>query len=171
MRITGLNDTSVVLRPTGYQFPAATDGFDAQWLMTTGQITLNGRGWSFTDPCLRISEAHKLTSWLHAAAAGHLRPRQLPADPGEEWEPDLSFTEPVVAFSLGSGSPGFVLRVNASLEAASPWICEEQRFPWGHAVDLQLSAPQLEQAASEWSSDLRDLPHRSASPRDRHAWP
>ena len=169
MLITGTKDTWLNLRASGYQFPQATNDLDAQWLMITGKVSSVGRTWSFTDPSLMIEEARALARWLHAAATGHIRARQLPARPDEDWAPDLSFTEPVLAFSLGSGSPGLILRVNTSLEAAPPWVFGEQRAPWGYAIDLQLTAPELEQAANEWSNDLSNLPQRhfqGAEPTD-----
>jgi hypothetical protein len=171
MRITGQDGTWLILRVDGYQFPAATNDLDEQWLMITGEISLTGRSWSFTDPCLMIDEARALATWLHAAATGHIQPRQLPTGPDEEWTPDLSFTEPVLAFSLGSGSPGLVFRVNVSLEAAPPWARGDQRAPWGYAIDLQLSAPELEKAANEWTNDLGKLPQRPRAPGNRQAEP
>lgn len=171
MHITGTKDTWLDLRVSGYQFPQAANDLDAQWLMITGKISVTGRTWSFTDPSLMIDEARALARWLHAAAAGHIQPRQLPARPDQGWTPDLSFTEPVLAFSLGSGPSGLLLRVNTSLEATPPWVGGDQRAPWGYAIDLQLTAPELEQAANEWSNDLSTLPPRPKTPGHRRAGP
>jgi len=167
MNITGRAGTSLILRVGGYQFPAGTGELDDQWLMITGRISLSGRSWAFADPCLMLGEARELARWLHAAAAGRVLPQQLPAGPDAEWAPELSFIEPVLAFTLGSGSSGLVLRVNVSLEAAPPWARNDERAPWGHPVDLWLTTAELEQAANEWSQELRDLPLRSPARENR----
>jgi hypothetical protein len=171
MRITGRDGTWLILRVSGYQFPTGTGDLDDQWLMVTGQMSHSGRSWTFTDPCLIADEARALSSWLQAAATGRIQPRELPIAPDEEWTPDLSFIEPVLAFSLGSGSPGPVLRVNASLEAAPPWTHRDQRTPWGYAVDIPLGASELKQAADQWSRDLANLPQRFRSRQNRQAKP
>jgi hypothetical protein len=169
MRITATNDASLILRVNGWQFPNATNDSDAEWLMISGKISLGRRSWSFTDPCMTFNEAQALASWLRSAAAGDVQPRQLPAGPDDDWAPDLWFIEPVLAFSLGSGAPGLALRVNASLEAAPPWSVSDERLPWGYAIDLQVSAPELGRAASQWSDDLAKLPSRSRPPRRSQA--
>jgi hypothetical protein len=171
MRITGTGDTWLILRVTGYQFPHPPNDLDAQWLMITGEISLTGRKWAFTDPCLQVAEARALATWLHSAATGHIQPGRLPAKPDDNWSPDLSFTESVLAFSLGSGPPGLVLRVNASLEAAPPWARDDHRRPWGYAIDLRVSTSDLEQAADEWSDDLRNLPQRPQPGGNHREWP
>jgi hypothetical protein len=171
MHIAGTKDTWLDLRVSGYQYQQVTNDLDAQWLMIKGKGSVSGHTWSFTDPSLMIDEAQALTRWLHAAAAGHVQPRQLPARPDQEWAPDLWFTEPVLAFSLGSGPSGLLLRVSTSLEAAPPWAGRDERAPWGYPIDLQLTAADLEQAASDWANDLSTLPPRPETPGHHGARP
>jgi hypothetical protein len=91
------------LRIVGYQFPDATDLDDANWLMISGECSLEGRQWTFTDPCLETWDMEELASWLEALAAGR------------NTKPFLAFTEPNLEFQVVKGN---TLRVIFSLETA-----------------------------------------------------
>ena len=61
----------VRMRPLGYQAgvvppadPAELDGWD-DWLVIAVDVrTADGRGWSFSAPCLTTEEAHEVYRWL-----------------------------------------------------------------------------------------------------------
>src|SRR5262245_4655507 len=80
MRITAADGTAVTLQPHGWEFPAGIgDVDDDQWLVINGHVVIGDRDWSFTDPCLLLSEAYELAGWLQAAADGSLQPAPAPS--------------------------------------------------------------------------------------------
>ena len=103
------------LQVLAYQFPEATDLDDANWLMINGECSLNGRQWSFIDPCLETWDLERLAIWLDALAAGKAVP------------PFYGFTEPNLEFQVVKGN---TLRIIFSLESAPERnfrIAESQR--------------------------------------------
>ncbi|WP_435841837.1 WapI family immunity protein [Streptomyces coeruleorubidus] len=88
----------IVLQPLRYQFPVASgDRWDDNWLVIGAEVTTPAAGWSFTDSCLLVDEAHELSAWLRAVADGQ-RP-DAKQDLEGHLVPDRSFLEPVLAFS------------------------------------------------------------------------
>jgi hypothetical protein len=161
MRLIARDGTSLTLHPLSYQSPAGTGPDDDQWLVVGGRLRVGDRSWSFEDPCLLVDEAYELSTWLRRAAEGDVQP-QSPAGPDEHrWEPSLRFTEPTLAFSVAArDDASVVVRVHCSLEAAPPWLDEDQRAPWGHAVGLRVAPIEVQQAAVQWTYELSLLPTR-----------
>ena len=91
------------LRVLAYQFPEATNEDDANWLMINGECGLEGRQWSFTDPCLETWDLERLATWLDALTAG------------KAVSPFCGFTEPNLEFQVVEGN---ALRIIFSLESA-----------------------------------------------------
>jgi hypothetical protein len=125
MKLTSSDGAEIALRPTRYQFRAATRrghgrDWDANWLVVRGDVTMaDGKGWSFEDPCLTTWEARALGRWLRDVLAGTVAPS--PFDGGGD-EQLLVFTEPNLALSLGDRTAKRVrLRVHLSLESLPPW--------------------------------------------------
>jgi hypothetical protein len=161
MRLVARDGTSLTLHPLGYQFPAGTGPDDDQWLVVSGRLRDGDRSWSFEEPCLLLDEAYELAAWLRRAAEGDVQPQPLAGSQDQGWEPSLRFTEPVLAFSVAArDDAGMVVRVHCSLEAAPPWLDEDQRAPWGHVVALRVAPIELRQAAGQWTHELSLLPAR-----------
>jgi len=161
MRLIAGDGTSLTLHPRRYHSPAGSGRDDDEWLVISGHLRVGDRSWSFQDPCLRIDEAREFSAWLRQAAEGNVQPQPLPELPGQDWEPSLWFTEPVLAFSVAArGDAGVVVRVHCSLEAAPPWLHDDQRSPWGYAVVLRVDPVELLQAAAQWSYQLTTLAPR-----------
>ncbi|ALC18629.1 hypothetical protein ACH46N_35030 [Streptomyces pristinaespiralis] len=159
------DSSSIDLRPLRYQFPKVTgDMYDDNWLVIGGSVTTPHGSWSFTDPCLLTDEAHQLTGWLRAVAAG--RVAMTPPDADGELSPDITFTEPVLAFSLAAqgeaeGEDSTLIRVHLSLEAAPP--CQQgDGGPdiYQNALALQLDTTALRHAAGQWELALAPFPTR-----------
>lgn len=90
-----------------YQFPEiANDEWDSNWLIIVGDAVLDGKPWSFRDPCLTTFEMQRLADWLDHVAAGRSEPAFC------------SFTEPNLDFERLSDVS---IRVGFSLEALPPW--------------------------------------------------
>ncbi|KUO09877.1 hypothetical protein [Streptomyces sp. DSM 15324] len=159
-----LNDltSSVDLRPVRYQFATVGgDSYDDNWLVIDGQVMAPEGSWSFVDPCLLTGEAHQVSAWLRAVAAGSVTVTEPDAEGG--LSPDTWFIEPVVAFSLAGRSEGgsAVIRVHLSLEAAPPW----QQGDGGadihqYFVEITMDAAALRHAADEWDLSLASFPPR-----------
>ncbi|WP_184764784.1 WapI family immunity protein [Streptomyces griseoloalbus] len=148
------------LRPLRYQFPVASgDRWDDNWLVIGAEVTTPAANWSFTDSCLLVDEARELSAWLRAVAYGR-RPDTKP-DPEGHLVPDLSFLEPVLAFSQvwwhdGTG----VLRVHLSLEAAPPRRQNENPDLYQYVIDVETDQAELMRAAEEWDQRLARFPLR-----------
>ncbi|MEU8914689.1 WapI family immunity protein [Streptomyces nigrescens] len=149
------------LRPLRYQFPAAGgDPWDDNWLVIVGDVTTPAGSWSFTDPCLLADEARELSAWLRAVADGR-RPDAKPAPEGH-LAPDLSFLEPVLAFSQVRWHDGTgVLRVHLSLEAAPPrQDGDDEDLDSPYVIEIETHRAELMQAAEEWDRHLARFPVR-----------
>jgi hypothetical protein len=159
-----LNDlaSSVDLRPVGYQFVTARgDSYDDNWLVVDGTVMTPEGSWSFADPCLLTDEAHQVSSWLRAVAAGTVSVTEPDAE--GELSPDTWFIEPVVAFSLADRSEGgsAVIRVHLSLEAAPPWDQGDGGSDiYQYVVEVRMDAAALLHAADQWDLSLASFPPR-----------
>ncbi len=159
VRITGDSGVSVELEPLRWQFPADAGEWDDQWLAIRGRIDLGDRNWSFTDPCLLMTDARELARWLRAASDGRIS--ASPRDCDGEPEPDLVFLEPALGFSVaGYQETGPVVCIHLAAEAAPPWQRAEYPHLSSFAVELVTRTSQLAAAASDWTEQLNALPAR-----------
>ncbi|WP_287459282.1 hypothetical protein [Sphingomonas sp.] len=91
-----------------YQFPEiANDEWDSNWLIIRGDVDLDGKSWSFRDPCLTTFEVERLADWLDQVSSG------------EAGQAFCGFTEPNLDFELLSNNS---IRIGFSLEALPPWM-------------------------------------------------
>ncbi|MGW4825896.1 WapI family immunity protein [Streptomyces sp. NPDC004227] len=148
------------LRPLRYQFPVASgDRWDDNWLVIGAEVTTPAANWSFTDSCLLVDEAHELSAWLRAVADGR-RPDAKP-DPQGHLVPDLSFLEPVLAFSQVRWHDGTgVLWVHLSLEAVPPRRQDENLDLYQYVIEVETDQADLMRAAEEWDQRLAQFPLR-----------
>jgi hypothetical protein len=97
-----------------YQFPEITDEhWDSNWLMITGDAVLDGKSWSFRDPCLTTFEMERLANWLDQVSSGKVE------------QAFCGFTEPNLDFEQVSDA---TLRIAFSLEALPPWSRSDGDF-------------------------------------------
>jgi hypothetical protein len=153
----------IVLQPLRYQFPVASgDRWDDNWLTIGAEVTTPAAGWSFTDSCLLVDEAHELSAWLRAVADGRRPDAKPDTDTDGHLVPDLSFLEPVLAFSQVRWHDGTgVLRVHLSLAAAPPRRHEEENPGlYQYAVEVETDRARLMRAAEEWDRRLAQFPLR-----------
>ncbi|MGW9498178.1 WapI family immunity protein [Streptomyces prasinus] len=159
-----LNDlaSSVDLCPVRYQFATVWgDSYDDNWLVIDGTVMTPEGSWSFADPCLLTDEAHQVSTWLRAVAAGTVAVTEPDAE--GELSPDTWFIEPVVAFSLADRGKGgaAVIRVHLSLEAAPPWHQGDDGADiYQYVVEVRLDAATLLHAAAQWDLSLASFPPR-----------
>ena len=161
MDLLAFDGTRFSLSIAGYQYPGNTGSgphdWDANWLDVAGVLHLpDGRSHSFLDPCLTTWEARGLATWLAAVAAGIASP------PEDESLPDLTFTEPCLAFSVAEGGNGPIgLRVYLSLEAEPPFVVAGQQGIFKNYVPFSTSEAAVLRAAGELSSELSAYPVRA----------
>jgi hypothetical protein len=159
VRITGDGGVTVELEPLKWQFPADAGEWDDRWLVIRGRIDLGNRSWSFTDPCLLMTDARELARWLHDVSEGRIGAsrRECDGDP----EPDLVFLEPALGFSVAEYQETRpVVRIHLAAEAAPPWLRAEDPHLARLAVELVTRTSQLAAAASDLTEQLNDLPAR-----------
>lgn len=143
-----------------YQF-AGTRGewFDDNWLVIGGEIATESGVWSFTDPALLTDECAQVSAWLRAVAAGRVPAIARGAD--GQLVPDLSFIEPVVAFSVaGYRDDAWALRVHLSLDAAPPWWRDAGGDLFQYVVEVEADEGALVSAADQWDAQLAQFPPR-----------
>ncbi|MFF2525157.1 WapI family immunity protein [Streptomyces liangshanensis] len=153
--------SSVELRPLRYQFSAVRgDSYDDNWLVICGSVTTPEGTWTFTDPCLLIDEARRVSAWLRGVAAGTVA--VTGPDPDGSLSPETWFVEPVLAFSLRDRSKdGAVIRVHLSMEAAPPWRQGENGADiYQYFVETQVGTAALLRAADQWDLALALFPTR-----------
>ncbi|MGW1541999.1 WapI family immunity protein [Streptomyces sp. NPDC002309] len=150
----------IVLRPICYEFPAVSgDPWDDNWLVVEAEVTTPVAKWSFTDACLQVDEAQEVSAWLRAVADGR-RPDARPDAEGQ-LAPDLSFVEPVLAFSQVRWQDGTgVLRVHLSLEAAPPWQQDPHPDLHQYVIEVETGRAELIRAAEAWDQYLARFPRR-----------
>ena len=138
---------SLRLAIEGYQFPDITDDeWDSNWLIIRGDAVLDGRSWSFRDPCLTTFEVQRLADWLDQVAMGTAE------------KSFCGFTEPILDFEW---VPGGSIRIGLSLEALPPW---ENRD--GDLGDIGFDVPigdQLNVSASVFRRLLSQFPVRATN--------
>lgn len=90
-----------------YQFPDIVDDeWDSNWLIVSGEADLDGRSWSFREPCLTTFEVEHLADWLDRVVAGQAA------------QPICGFTEPNLEFERISAE---AVRITFWLEALPHW--------------------------------------------------
>ncbi len=109
-----------------YQFPEITDDdWDSNWLMVHGDAVLDGKGWSFSDPCLTTFELERLADWLDQVSRGRAE------------KPFCGFTEPNLDFKRVSDDE---VRIAFSLEALPPWRKRDGEIGFNVPINDQLGA-------------------------------
>lgn len=97
-----------------YQFPEITDDdWDSNWLIINGNAVLDGKSWSFRDPCLTTFEVERLADWLEQVSSGG------------DAKAFCGFTEPNLDFERVSDA---AVRIAFSLEALPPWSKRDGDF-------------------------------------------
>ncbi len=83
-------------------------------------------------------------------------------DPEGHLAPDLSFVEPVLAFSQVRWHDGTgALRIHLSLEAAPPWQQHDEDLDlYQYVIEIETVRTELIRAAEEWDQRLAQFPPR-----------
>jgi hypothetical protein len=154
MKLVSAGLGCVELRVLGYQFETVEPDED-EWLVIRGDVRASdGREWSFTDPCLTVSEARALGDWFGEVAAGAVAPVAF-EEMVEGYSDSRLFgcIEPNLAFSVEALSGDRVsVRVHLSVESAPPWLPRPSYFEY--FVLVNLGREELRRLAVDWSAEL-----------------
>lgn len=147
------NEAATFEGPTGslrigvecYQFPEITDDdWDSNWLIINGDAVVDGKSWTFRDPCLTTFEMERLAHWLDQISSGKVE------------KAFCGFTEPNLDFERVSD---VTVRIAFSLEALPPWSKRDGDFgEIGFEVPID---DRLRAAASSLRAFLTRFPIRA----------
>ncbi|MFO1532541.1 MAG: hypothetical protein ABR562_02405 [Thermoplasmatota archaeon] len=157
----------VELTILGYEFPAAKEKWDANWLVVHGDIVAPEGAWSFDEPVWLTNDPPRLADWLEAVAMGRPevagRPRdEATAELRNPWEVAEGFgtMEPNLAFLLYKPGPGTVeLGVQLDYESRPPWRIEASSDN-PYVLRLRLSAETVLAAAEALRKEIAPYPPR-----------
>ena len=136
--------SSLGLKISGYQFPKELhDPYDSNWLMIAGKVTLEGRYWSFLDPCLLTTEVSQLADWLEAVVSN------------DAVQNDCGFIEPNLHFIRTNKN---IIRINLSLEARPPWA-DKDDHETEYGFEMPITSGLLTVAA-DLRGQLKKFPER-----------
>jgi len=155
--LVGRNQQSVRRVRVRYEFPGATFGEDADWIVIDGKSP-QFRDWTFQDAALLTADCPLIRKWLlHAADS------QVPVTKPHE-DPSLTFLEPSLAFSVASyGDQVVTLRVHLSHQAAPPWQdIYDKLNTWTLFVELPMGIGELQAAAADWNREAEAFPRRTS---------
>ncbi|MCX2680063.1 hypothetical protein OOZ15_08950 [Galbibacter sp. EGI 63066] len=142
-----INDQSVELRITNYEFPEITDcKYDANWLLIQLKIKSNCGNWETTDPSLFTWEVERIIDWFN----------DLYAD--QTTETNLSFLEPNIAFQLIKNQGNLkTIRLKFDLELQQKDVENEKEC----FVDCEMNNAELKRAANGLKKELEAYPQRT----------
>ena len=109
---TGPRGDRFSLSVTGYQFPAANDGHDANWLVVSIQARNHSGAWTATAPCVLTWDLLSLADWL----------RDVETDEAEAW---CGLEVDVILTSLGWSRGHATVAVALSYGLSKPDLAEE----------------------------------------------
>jgi len=157
MQLGVSTSASVTLEPVRYEFATtAGDEWDDNWLVISGDISAPDAEWQFAVPCLTTFEAKRISAWLRGVANGNI-PVSAIGDAGVV--PSLEFTEPNLAFSVGSYQGwSMSVRVHFALESKPVGQSSDDRDQFW--VDISVTAADLDSSADEWDKALSVFPDR-----------
>ncbi|WP_104138308.1 hypothetical protein [Cryobacterium sp. Y62] len=150
-------ESSITLEPDRYEFAnPAGDEWDNNWLVIKGDVSAPDAEWQFAVPCLTTFEAKRISAWLRGVANGDV-PVSVSGDAGVV--PSLEFTEPNLAFSVGSYQDGSIsVRVHFALESRPVGQSSDGRDQFW--VEIAVTAADIDSSANQWDKALLAFPDR-----------
>jgi hypothetical protein len=133
----------------GYQYPAASEKWDSNWLIIEATVDHPTGSWVAQDPCLLTFEVAELATWLEQRAHG------------QETEAKKSFIEPVIGFRSTNSTPTHKrLRVYFGYELSPPWSAGKVWWDNDTWLDFDLTPSELEETATALRQQLTQYPIR-----------
>lgn len=140
------------LRVLSYQFAQKRhQEWDDNWLIVKGHVVDKASRWSFVEPCLATSEATELAEWL-----GRVALHEVPVAVGGD--PDLSFTEPLLAFSVVEYPSADLATVRMQL--SRPAFTESKDGWDAYGLDFEMTNGSILEAQTAWLDEIKAFPVR-----------
>ena len=148
MIFKGLNNQTVEIKITNYQFPETQDKeWDGNWLNIYLKVISDFGHWQTTDPALTTWDMQKIIDWLIGLSKNE-KPKWV----------DLGFTEPNLSFELlnqESDNPKLI-RIKFNFEFRP----KSAKNDVDYFVDIEVNNNELELLALDLKKELAKYPER-----------
>lgn len=148
MIFKGVNDQSVELKITNYQFPETTDrDWDGNWLNIYLKVKSDLGHWQTIDPALTTWEVQEIIDWL----------TNLSENKEPEWK-ELRFTEPNLFLELINIPTDDIkrIRIKFGLEFKSQSAKENREY----FIEIEADNQELSRLSAELKDELMKYPIR-----------
>jgi hypothetical protein len=148
MKFKGINDQTVEIKITNYQFPDKVDNdWDKNWLNIYLKVKSDVGNWQTTDPSLTTWEVEELIDWVNT-----LSKDEKPA------YSELRFTEPNLSFELldSNNKSLKMFRIKFDFESQPQSAIENNEY----FVDCLADNQELKRIADELKIELDKYPKR-----------
>jgi hypothetical protein len=162
MTFFGVDNQTVELKITNYQYPEINDGdWDGNWLNIYLIVKSNVGHWKTVDPSLTTWEVQSLIDWFDTLS-NNLRPENI----------DIGFTEPNLSFELLSDfNTNKTFRIKFNLELRPQSASDDKDY----FVDVVADNFELKRLSAELKNELNKYPerkpaHNSTLPKAGRTW-
>lgn len=148
MIIKGIDNQSVELKITNYQYPSSLDkDLDGNWLSIYLKVDSKTGKWQTIDPSLTTGEVQELVDWLY----------NLSNDTKPKWT-NMKFTEPNLSFYLLNdfSEKNKRIRLKFDLECRPKSAKDSEEY----FVDFESDNIELQKIANDLTSELKKYPIR-----------
>jgi hypothetical protein len=163
MTFTGIDNQTVELKITNYQYPDINDGdWDGNWLNIYLNVKSKVGHWQTVDPSLTTWEVQDLVNWLDTLSKNS-RPEYT----------SMSFTEPNLSFELlnGFNADKKTFKIKFNLEFRPQSATDDKEY----FVDVIADNFELKRLSIELRNELNKHPerkpaHNSTLPKAGQTW-
>ena len=148
MILNGINNQTVEIKITNYQFPnEIADYYDKNWLNIYLKVKSNVGNWQTIDPSLLTREVKEVINWFTMLSKNLVSK-----------EKELNFIEPNLSFELleNSNNSLKLFRINFKLESRPKSAKADKKY----FVDCLADNRELKRIADELKTELEKYPER-----------
>jgi len=144
----GINNQTVELKITNYQFPKITNcEYDSNWLLIYLNVKSDCGNWQTVDPSLLVGDVIEIVEWFEKIS--------LNKTPKYEC---LDFIEPNLAFELIKAGVDYkTVRIKFDLESR-PQSADDKK---DYFVDCKMDNSQLQKVIEGLKKELQPYPRRA----------
>jgi hypothetical protein len=148
MKFYGIDNQSLELKITNYQFPENNDGdWDSNWLNIYINVVSKFGNWQTIDPSLLTWELQRLINWFMDLSENK-----------KSLESEEDFVEPNLKFTLRNSptDPIKLIRINFSYESRPKSAADDQEY----YIEIKADKVELIRISSELQNELSKYPKR-----------
>ena len=144
----GINNQTVELKITNYQFPKITNcEYDSNWLLIYLNVKSDCGNWQTVDPSLLVGDVKEIIEWFEKISQNETPKYEC-----------LDFIEPNLAFELiKSGMDLKTVRIKFDLESR-PLSADDEK---DYFVDCIMDTAQLQKVIEGLKKELQPYPRRA----------